>query len=174
MAAEGLIPQVPQAPGAGATPGTPREDSTRYHIETPAKCLYGFSAIPQHGLLGWVFHFGSAQNWGFCFKPCFQPSSPILCLLQDQKHFQACTAAAAGCPSTFPTSTVSLIKKIAKDTKPLLISLLLKPSGCFSRCHTLQILSGMQEAASGPGAEPWAQRHPERSTINMQCFPSKA
>lgn len=121
---------------------------------------------------GWDFCFGSAQNWGgFCFKPCFQPSSPILPSLQDQRHCAA--VAAAGCPSIFLTFTVSLTKQIARDTESLLISLLLKTSRCFSRCQTLKMPSGMQEAASGPGAEPWAQRHPEREA-QLKCSAAPA
>lgn len=108
---------------------------------------------------GFLFWF--SPKLGILLQALFLPSNPVLCSLQDQKHFQAC-AAAAGCASTFPTSTVSLMEQIARDTKSLLISLSLKTSGCFSRCHTLKIPSGMQEAASGPGAEPRAQRHPER------------
>lgn len=85
--------------------------------------------------------------------------------------FQA--AAAAGCPSAFLTFTVSLIKRIARGTKSLLISLSLKTSRCFSRCHILKIPSGMQEADSGPVAEARAQRHTEREA-QLTCSASPA
>lgn len=139
------------------------EDSTQ------AKCLYDFSTIPQHELLVGFFILVQPKigNFASSFVSALQPSSLSL---QEQKHFQVCVAA-VGCPSTFPTCTVSLIEQIARDRKSLLISLSLKTSGCFWRCHTLKMLSGMQEAASGPGAEPRAQRHPERET-QLTCSAS--
>lgn len=121
---------------------------------------------------GWDFCFGSAQNrGGFCFKPCFQPSSPILPSLQDQRHCAA--VAAAGCPSIFLTFTVSLTKQIARDTESLNFTF-------TENISMLLEVSDPQNAEWDAGGSQWSRSRAmgseapgERSTIKMQCCPSR-